>query len=27
VVVCSYWIYEARHAVVCDNFGRLSRPL
>ncbi|MGH3648238.1 MAG: hypothetical protein ACRDTM_13820 [Micromonosporaceae bacterium] len=27
VVVCSYWIEEARRTVSCDNFGRLSLPL
>jgi hypothetical protein len=27
VVVCSYWIYESRRAVVCDMFATLNRPV
>lgn len=27
VVLCSFWINEAEHSVVCDNFSVLSYPV
>jgi hypothetical protein len=27
VVVCSYWIIEAEHAVRCDRFATLNAPI
>lgn len=27
VVVCSYWIEEASHQIVCDSFATLSWPV
>jgi hypothetical protein len=27
IVLCSYWVYESRHAVRCDQIATLNYPV